>query len=108
MLTDPHRIRRNDPGNPEICSVYTYHNIFNTQERYNQIGSECRAATLGCVDCKKELAEKLNNSLSSFRERRKYYEECPEAVEEILKKGAEKARNEAVKTLEEVRKIIGI
>mgnify|MGYP006296934951 CR=1 FL=1 len=103
--TDPARIHKDDPGHPEVCTVYHYHEAFNTEES-DEIAEKCRAGTIGCVACKKRLAKKLNAFLEPMRERRKKYTENPELVDEILKKGTEKAREEAAETMKKVRKVM--
>jgi tryptophanyl-tRNA synthetase len=105
--TDPARIHKDDPGHPEVCTVYHYHQAFNSEES-DEIAEKCRAGTIGCVACKKRLAEKLNAFLDPMRERRKKYLENPELVDKILMEGTEKAREEAQKTMEKVREVMKI
>lgn len=102
MITDPARVRRNDPGHPEVCSVFAYHEIYNPEE-VSQIEADCRAAAIGCVECKRNLAEKLSQALAPFHERRNEWASEPEAVEDILREGANKARKIAKQTMDEVR-----
>lgn len=103
-VTDPGRIKKDDLGNPDICIVAYYHNLFAKSEEYNQICKECREGKRGCVACKKQLAKEINETLEPMREKRKYYEERPELVDEILIKGTEKARQTAKETMKKVRK----
>ncbi|MGM0499537.1 MAG: tryptophan--tRNA ligase [Bacillota bacterium] len=105
--TDPARIHKDDPGHPEVCTVFHYHEAFNTEES-DEIAEKCRAGTIGCVACKKRMAAKLNDFLAPMRERRKKYLENPELVDQILLKGTEKARKEAAKTMEKVREVMKI
>ena len=105
--TDPARIHKDDPGHPEVCTVFHYHEAFNTEES-DEIAEKCRAGTIGCVDCKKRMAAKLNAFLDPMRERRKKYLENPELVDQILIEGTEKAREEAQKTMKKVREIMKI
>ncbi|HPK86509.1 MAG TPA: tryptophan--tRNA ligase [Atribacterota bacterium] len=107
MITDPEKIRLTDRGHPEICVVFDYHRIFNKEE-LPEIEQKCRNAQLGCVTCKKLLAEVLIKSFQSFREKRKYYEENRQLVWDVLNKGSEEARKVAKKTLDEVRKAMKI
>lgn len=107
MITDPEKIRLTDRGHPEICVVFDYHRIFNKEE-LPEIEQKCRNAQLGCVACKKLLAEVLIKSFQSFREKRKYYEENRQLVWDVLNKGSEEARKVAKKTLDEVRKAMKI
>ena len=94
-VTDPNRIKKDDLGNPDICMVAYYHNLFTEKEEYNTVCEECKAGKRGCVACKKQLAKNINATLNPIREKRKYYEERPELVEKILKEGTQKARQTA-------------
>lgn len=102
MVTDPARIKRTDPGHPEVCSVFTLHRLYSEKE-LSQIEEECRQALRGCVDCKKELAEKIIASLADFQARRKNLEKEPQIVETILSEGARKVREIAESTILAVR-----
>lgn len=102
MVTDPGRIKKSDPGNPDVCIVHTYQSIYNPAE-IEEIRSSCRAGSVGCVACKKNLAAKLDKVLAPVRERREYYRSKPDLLKEILDIGAHKARQEAKKTMELVR-----
>jgi len=101
-LTDPERIKKDDPGNPDICMVAYYHNLFSKDE-VKTICEECKAGKRGCVACKKQLIENIIKELTPIREKRKYYEERPEELKKILMEGTEKAREEAKKTMEKVK-----
>jgi tryptophanyl-tRNA synthetase len=103
MFTDPNRIRRNDPGNPDICNVFAFHRVYSSPEVVERVNVDCRRAALGCVEDKKQLAEILVTHLAPIHERRARYLENPGLVEEILESGCQKARKIAVQTLEEVR-----
>ena len=103
-VTDPNRIRKDDLGNPDICMVAYYHNLFTDKEEYDNICKECRAGKRGCVACKKELANNIINYLAPIREKRKYYEERPELVDKLLMEGTEKARKVAKETMKKVKK----
>ena len=105
--TDPARIHKDDPGHPEVCTVFNYHEAFNTEES-DEIAEKCRAGTIGCVACKKRMAEKLNIFLEPMRQRRKKYLENPELVDQILMEGTAKAREEAAETMEKVREVMKI
>lgn len=102
-ITDPSKIQKNDPANPDICMVYYYHKLVNTEESCQTIGSECKKGARGCVQCKKELIEAMNQFLQPIREKRKYYEEHPEEVEKILKKGTKEAKEKAEDTIKKVK-----
>ena len=100
-VTDPQKVRKNDPGRPEICLVYTYHKKFNVEES-PQIDADCRSGTLGCVECKSRVAVKIADSLSPFREKRSYYESHASEVNDILADGESRARVRAQATMVEV------
>lgn len=103
-VTDPNRIRKDDLGNPDICMVAYYHNLFSPKEELSKICEECRAGKRGCVACKRELAKNIIETLKPIREKREYYEAHPELVDKILMEGTEKARKKAKETMAKVRK----
>ena len=108
MITDPARKRKSDPGDPDVCNVYTFHTIYSSRETVDRVNAECRKAEIGCVECKKLMAEGLIEGLAPIREKRRYYEQRPEEVEALIAEGSRKARETAVATIEEVRSAIGI
>jgi tryptophanyl-tRNA synthetase len=108
MVTDPQRMRRSDPGNPDICNVFTMHKVFSPAEDIALIDTECRRAGIGCVDCKKKFAHNLNQHLEPFRTCRQELDTQPQAVWDILHQGAERARSIAEETMVEVRQAIGL
>ena len=101
MVTDPQRIKKTDLGNPEVCTVFTFHKFFNTTE-VDDIAAQCRSGTIGCVDCKKRLAERMVEALADVHARRQVLEKNPGRVTEILAYGAERARKVAAATMQEV------
>jgi len=101
-VTDPNKIKKDDPANPDICMVYYYHKLMENPN-IDTVCSECKNGTRGCVACKKELIEKINEFLKPMQERRKYYEEHPEEVKDILEKGTKKARDKAIETMKQVK-----
>jgi tryptophanyl-tRNA synthetase len=103
MVTDPARIKRTDPGNPDICNVFTMHKIFSPQADVDMVNVECRRAGIGCVQCKMLYAQNLNKHLEPFRAKRAEIASKPDAVMEILNDGASRARVIAQKTMEEVK-----
>jgi tryptophanyl-tRNA synthetase len=105
MFTDPNKIRKNDPGNPENCVVLAFHKVFN-QEKAKEIESLCREGKLGCVEDKINLAKLLNEILAPIREKRKSF--TKEKIDEILIEGQQKASSVAKKTLADVKKLVGI
>lgn len=106
-VTDPLKIRRNDPGRPDICLIFTYHRKFNPNEEA-EIRSGCESGALGCVDCKLRCAARINEFLVPFRERRSVYESNRVRVEEILVEGERRARSEAERTMTLVHEAMGI
>ncbi|MDR3271674.1 MAG: tryptophan--tRNA ligase [Peptococcaceae bacterium] len=106
MITDPARVRKDDPGHPEICVVHQFQQIYNPRE-VAQIETDCRAGKVGCVACKAHLAATLEELLAPFRERRVYWQE-PGRVERILREGRERAHTKAAETMREVRQAMGL
>ena len=102
-VTDPGRIKKDDPGNPDVCMVYYYHNLINS-EHAKVVREECKAGTRGCVACKKELVKNMIEFLKPIQERRKFYEEHPELVDEIIREGNLKASKKAEEVLNRVKK----
>ena len=108
MMTDPARVRRNDPGNPEISPVFAYHKLYSPHQTVTEVAEGCRTAKIGCVDCKKRLIENVLKRLRPVRERRLELESNPEVVRNIMRRGNERARDEARITMELVRKAVGL
>ncbi len=108
MVTDPQRMRRNDPGRPEVCNVFSMHKIFSPAEQVTEIDLECRRAGIGCVDCKKRFAANLNAHLAPFRQRRDELGQDMAAVQAVLDDGAARAREIAEQTMVEVRAAVGL
>ena len=102
-ITDPAKIRRNDPGHPEICNVYHWHRKFNPEE-IPQIEEDCRSGALGCVDCKKNCADKVAEFLAPIHEKRSELVNDMDYVRDVLTDGTSRAREEAQRTMEEVHK----
>lgn len=107
MVTDPQRIHKTDPGNPDVCVVYTYQKIYNSEEE-EDIASSCKTGSIGCVACKKKLAAKINLVLEPIRDKRAYFANRPEEVKEIIKDGQERASKKANETMKLVKEAIGI
>ena len=103
-ITDPNRIKKDDLGNPDICMVYYYHKLFSTKEEIDTVCKECKEGKRGCVACKKQLAKNIIEYLRPIRQKRAYYEEHPEIVDEILKEGTKRARETAKETMKKVKK----
>lgn len=102
-LTDVNKIGKNDPANPDVCMVYYYHKLVN-KDNMKTVCNECQKGLRGCVACKKELIDKMNTYLKPIREKRKYYEENLEEVDQILKDGTYKARSKAKSVIQKVKK----
>jgi tryptophanyl-tRNA synthetase len=103
MVTDPARQRKTDPGNPDVCNVFTMHKIMSPQEEVDMINVECRRAGIGCVDCKLRFAANLNKNLEPFRAKRAELASQESYVQDILNDGAKRARAIAQQTMVEVR-----
>ncbi len=108
MVTDPQRIRRSDPGNPDVCNVFSMHKVFSSPEEVEFVNIECRRAGIGCVDCKKLLARNLNAYLEPFRSRRAEIARQPNAVWDVLADGRRRAKAIASQTITEVKEAIGL
>lgn len=107
MVTDPARAYRSDPGHPEACNVHSFFRAFSPVEA-PEVAVSCRSASVGCVACKKRLAEILVDALETHREARGRYESRPKEVREILEAGAYRARREAGNTMTVVRRLLGL
>ena len=106
MMTDPQRVRRTDPGRPEICPVFAWHKLFSQPETIARVDAECRTAAIGCVDCKKLMADNLVRWIEPIQAKRKEFEANPRQVWDILDEGSQKARKVAQKTMKRVRNAI--
>jgi tryptophanyl-tRNA synthetase len=105
MITDPQRIRKDDPGHPDVCVVFKFHKIYSPDAP--RVEQECTEGRIGCVACKKYLAENIDRVLAPCRERRQLWE-ADGKVEQVLAEGAEKARATAAATMDEVRRVMGL
>ena len=108
MLTDPQRARRSDPGNPDVCNVFEFHKLYSDEPVIENINKTCRTAEIGCVECKQTMAQFLIKALEPIRNKRKYYMERPQLVDNIISDGCDKARKVAQKTMGEVKEAISI
>jgi tryptophanyl-tRNA synthetase len=108
MITDPQRARRNDPGNPDICNVFSFHEIYTDSETIAKIDKECRSAAIGCVECKKLMAASLKRGLDPMRAKRKELEADINRIREIIEEGNKRARAVARETMAEVREAVKI
>lgn len=107
MVTDPARIKKDDPGHPEVCAVYTYHKFYNEAEQ-PEICESCKAGTIGCVACKKRLAAKLDEFMAPIRERREHFAAQPQLLDEVLANGRDKAAKAAGETISRVKDVMGL
>lgn len=108
MMTDPQRIRRNDPGDPEVSPVFAYHKLYSSPPEVADIAEGCRTARIGCVECKKRLMKNVIARLAPIRQKRLELERDMDKVRQIVRQGNEKARREAIATIELARKAIGL
>jgi tryptophanyl-tRNA synthetase len=108
MFTDPNRVRRSDPGNPDICNLFAFHKLFSTPETVERVDHECRTAQIGCVQDKKLLADIMVEALAPIRARREEIDRDPSVVWDVLREGSRKARERAQETLELVRSAMKI
>ena len=108
MVTDPARVRRSDPGNPDVCPVGDLHKIFSSKETMAKVNAGCRSAGIGCIECKGWAADGLVQLLNPMQERRKKYEENPRLAWDILEAGTERARKTAGETMNDVRAAMGM
>ena len=108
MQTDPARVRRTDPGDPDKCPVWDLHKIYSTADVQTWASQGCRSAGIGCLECKKPLIDKIVEEISGIRKRAQEFEDNPELVRGIIAEGSEKAREAARQTLEEVRQAMGL
>ena len=108
MMTDPARVKRTDPGEPEKCPAFQLHKIYSTPEEIGSVTQGCRTAGIGCLECKKIVIKHVIEDLAPIRERRAQFENHPEKVEEILEDGTHAAQKKAAATLAEVRETVGL
>jgi len=106
-VTDPNKIKKDDPANPDVCMVYYYHNLVN-KENLPTVCSECKKGSRGCVQCKKELITAMNEFLKPIKTRRKYYEDHKELVSEILEDGTLAAKKKAEEQMKKIKKAMMI
>jgi tryptophanyl-tRNA synthetase len=108
MVTDPARVRRSDPGNPDVCPVGDLHKIFSSKDTIEKVNQGCRSAGIGCIECKSWAADALVKLLNPMQERRRKFEENPSLAWDILEDGTERARKAAGETMNEVRAAMGM
>lgn len=108
MITDPQRARRSDPGRPDFCNVFTFHELYTDKEMLKEIDEGCRKASIGCVDCKKMMASNLNKALEPIREKRSELKANLKIVDNIIDEGNKNARKIAKNTMKEVREVVKV
>ena len=108
MITDPARVRRHDPGDPEKCPAFKLHKIYSTPQEIAEVSQGCRTAKIGCLDCKKVMIKHVITQLEPFQEKRADYERRPSYVEDVLTEGNRSAKKVAAKTMEEVRDALSL
>ena len=108
MVTDPQRVRRSDPGDPDVCNVFSMHKVFSSPEEVAMVDVECRRAGIGCVQCKQLFARNLNANLEPFRARRADLSRDPDYAWDVLRDGKQRATTIARQTMREVREAIGL
>lgn len=107
-MTDPQRVRRTDPGDPEVCPIYSYHKIYSNDEQKDYVVKGCTTAEIGCIECKKILTDNVLEELAPIRVRRQEYINNPARVKEIVEEGNKKASELAKETMDQVRKAMRI
>ena len=108
MMTDPARVKRTDPGEPEKCPAFQLHKIYSAPEEIEHVTQGCRSASIGCLECKKIMIKHVIEELAPIRERREQFESHPQDVEEVLESGTQAAQQQAAATMAEVRETIGL
>ncbi len=108
MFTDPQRMRKGDPGRPEVCNVFTFHTIYAPHANLEEIDRECRRAGIGCVDCKKRLVQWVLEGMKAIHDRQDYYRSHVKEVREIIVDGCQRATQVARQTMQEVREAVKI
>ena len=106
--TDPNRLRRSDPGNPDICNIFTLHKSFSSPDEVAAIDAECRSADIGCVDCKKKLGDNMESAMSPIQEKYEDLTRRPDDVRDALATGADRVRRLTSETMTEVRHGLGL
>jgi tryptophanyl-tRNA synthetase len=108
MFTDPQRMRKKDPGRPEICNAFAFHQIYSPSSEVDEISDGCKKAEIGCVECKKRLAQRILDSMAPIHERQDYYLNHMEDVRSIMADGVQEASKIARLTMEQVREAVKI
>lgn len=107
-VTDPKRVKKTDPGDPEVCNIYTLHRAFSPSDLVASVATQCRSAGWGCIDCKKALHAEMDRALTPIRRRAEELQADPSHLAQVLGDGASRARTVAQKTVAEVREAMGV
>ena len=108
MPTDPARVRRTDPGEPEKCPVWALHKVYSNEETQQWVQKGCRSAGIGCLQCKQPLIDAIEKEQAPIRARVVEYQQNPQLINDILHDGADAARAVAKETLKEVKEVMGL
>lgn len=108
MVTDPARVRRTDKGNPELCPVFDFHKIFSPDATRNQVDTDCRTAAIGCIDCKRQVADVMVERFSPMWETREKFSANPKQIQEVVEEGRKRASTVAQETMKEVQEAMKI
>jgi len=108
MITDPQRARKSDPGRPSLCNVFTFHELYSKKDKVKEIEKACLSASIGCVDCKRMMADSLNKMLEPLREKRQELKSKTGVINDIINEGNQSASRIAKNTLKEVRELVKI
>ena len=108
MMTDPRRARRRDPGEPADCPAFNLHRLYCTPEEIEYVSHGCRTAEIGCLDCKKVMIKHVLQDLAVFREKRVYWENHRDDVQDVLREGGRQAKSIAQQTMADVREVVGV
>jgi len=108
MPTDPARVRRTDPGNPDHCPVWQLHQVYSGEDTRNWVQQGCRSASIGCIECKQPVVDAVLAEQRPMRERAQLFLEDPALVRSIISEGSDKARRLAAETMREVREAMGL
>lgn len=108
MITDPQRARKSDPGRPSFCNVFTFHKLYSKKDTIKEIEKACLSASIGCVDCKRMMADSLNKELEPLRDKRQELKSKPGFINDVINEGNQRASGIAKNTLQEVREVVKI
>ena len=108
MPTDPARVRRTDPGDPDKCPVFDLHRLYTPEDTRARLTEGCKTAGIGCIECKKPLIDAVVSEITAFRDRAREFEDSPDLIRNVVREGCEKARDAARRTMAEVTEAVGM